>query len=554
MKRELTEILQQALERAGAAGDLPVGETPTWKVELPRNPAHGDFSTNLALVLAKQARRPPRQVAETVLAHLEDPDGLIAGTDVAGPGFVNFRMRPSAWAGVLRTIHEAGADYGRSTVGGGRRVQVEFVSANPTGPLHVGHGRGAAVGDVMARVLEAAGFEVEREYYVNDAGNQMRILGRSVYLRYRELGGDGVDFPDDHYKGAYIRDLAVEVRRDRGDRYDHLPEDVAVAELGAWAGDRILDGIRADLEAFGVRFDRWFSERTLHESGQVDRILEELESSGAAFRADGALWLGTSAHGDEKDRVLVKGDGLKTYFAADIAYHLDKYRRGVDEVVDVWGADHHGYVPRMKAALAAVGIDPARLHVLLVQFVNLLRQGTPVGMSTRAGEFVTLREVVEEVGRDAARFLFLTRSCDTPLDFDLEVAKQQTADNPVYYVQYAHTRIASLFREAARAGVPVPDPGRVDPQRLAGEDEREILKLLYRYPETVEGAATEWEPHRLAYYLQDLAARFHSYYNRNRFLGEAGPVTAARLVLAAGVRQVIANGLGLLGVAAPESM
>ncbi|GAB4257937.1 arginine--tRNA ligase [Deferrisoma sp.] len=555
MRRTLTDLFSQTLDRAVAAGALPdPGRPLPWKVELPRNPEHGDFATNLALVLGAAVKRPPRQVAEILTAHLEDPEGLVASVEVAGPGFLNVRLRPSAWTRVLRDVEREGPAFGRSEAGRGERVQVEFVSANPTGPLHVGHGRGAAVGDVLARLLEFAGYRVEREYYVNDAGNQMRILGRSVLLRCRELAGEPVAFPDDHYRGDYVRDLAREALERFGDEWRAWSEEEAVERLGRWAGERILEGIRDDLEAFGVRFDRWFSETSLHEAGAVEAALRELEQRGEAYRADGALWLRTTAHGDEKDRVLVKSDGSLTYFAADIAYHLDKFARGFDRVVDIWGADHHGYVPRMKASLAAMGIDPDRLEVLLVQFVSLLRGGKPVGMSTRAGEFVTLREVVDEVGRDAARFLFLTRSCDAPLDFDLEVAKAQTADNPVFYVQYAHARISSVFREAEKAGVSVPSAAEAELDRLVEEDERELLKLLYLFPEVVEEAALQREPHRLTFYLQDLAARFHGYYNRYRFLVDDPDLAGARLCLAGAVRRVIANGLGILGVAAPETM
>jgi arginyl-tRNA synthetase len=554
VRESLTDILRSALKRAVEAGLLPNVEHPHWKLDLPRNPAHGDYATNLALVLASAAGMPPRRVAEIVVQNLEDPRGILAGVEVAGPGFINFRLDPVGWTRVLNEIETAGAAYGRSEVGAGRRVQVEFVSANPTGPLHVGHGRGAVVGDVLARVLDAAGFQVEREYYVNDAGNQMRTLGRSVHARYLELLGEKVVLAEDHYRGDYIKDLAQLILDEQGPRYRESSGDSVDEELGSWAGAQILQGIRADLELFGILFDRWFSERELHDSEEVDRILEELEGRGAAYRDAGALWLRTAAHGDEKDRVLVKGDGFKTYFASDIAYHLDKFRRGFDEVVDVWGADHHGYVPRMKAMLAAVGIDSARLQVLLVQFVNLLREGRPVGMSTRAGEFVTLREVTEEVGRDAARFLFLTRSCDAPLDFDLEVAKKQTADNPVFYVQYAHARISSLFREAARAGVEFSAGAVAELGLLDLEEEREILKILNLYPEVVEGAALNREPHRIVYFLQDLAGRFHAYYNKYRFLGVAPGLSAARLQLAAGVGTVIRNALGLLGVGAPRTM
>ncbi len=554
MKETLTDILKRAHERAVARGQLPTGDPPPWRLDLPKNPDHGDYAANLALVLAASARTAPRKVAEILLENLEDREGLVAGAEVAGPGFINFRLRPDAWTRVLGQIEQAGGAYGRCDVGAGRRVQVEFVSANPTGPLHVGHGRGAVVGDVLARVLEAAGFQVAREYYVNDAGNQMRILGRSVYLRCRELAGESAEFPQDHYRGDYIREYAREAMASQGRRYLEIAEGEAVEELGRWAGARILDEIREDLASFGVTFDRWYSERELHDSGEVDRILEDLERRGVAYRSEGALWLRTSQYGDEKDRVLVKGDGLRTYFASDIAYHLDKYRRGFDELVDVWGADHHGYVPRVRAALETVGRDPSTFHVLLVQFVSLLRGGTPVGMSTRAGEFVTLREVVEEVGSDAARFLFLTRSCDTPLDFDLEVAKEQTADNPVFYVQYAHARICSVFREADRAVPPLPRAAGNELGRLSLDEEREILKTLHLFPEVIEGAAINWEPHRLVYYLQDLASRFHGYYNKHRFLSDDRPLSAARLRLAGAVRTVLANGLNLLGVSAPESM
>jgi len=555
VRRTLTDLFSQALERAVTSGELPRPDRQVhWKVELPRNPDHGDFATNLALVLGAAVRMPPRRVAEILVAHLEDPEGLVASAEVAGPGFLNVRLDPLAWTRVLAEVEREGAGYGRSDVGQGRRVQVEFVSANPTGPLHVGHGRGAAVGDVLARLLEFAGFRVEREYYVNDAGNQMRILGRSVWFRCRELAGEAVTFPDDHYRGEYVRDLAREALGVFGSEWKGWSEQEAVERLGRWAGAKILDGIREDLEAFGVRFDRWFSERSLHEAGAVEEALRLLEERGEAYRADGALWLRTTAHGDEKDRVLVKRDGSLTYFAADIAYHMDKLARGFDRVVDIWGADHHGYVPRMKASLAALGEDPDRLEVLLVQFVNLLRAGKPVGMSTRAGEFVTLREVVDEVGRDAARFLFLTRSCDAPLDFDLEVAKAQTADNPVFYVQYAHARVSSVFREAAKAGFERPRAAEADLSRLCVEEERELLKLLYLFPEVVEEAALQREPHRLTFYLQDLAARFHGYYNRHRFLVEDRELARARLCLAAAVQRVIANGLGILGVDAPDAM
>jgi arginyl-tRNA synthetase len=554
VKKTLTDLIAAAYRRAAAAGALPPGDPPSWKLELPKNPQHGDYAANIAMVSAGAAKMPPRKVAEVLLAHIEDPEGILEKTEIAGPGFLNFRFRPTRWHTVLHRIGEEGERYGTSEAGRGKRIQVEFVSANPTGPLHVGHGRGAAVGDTLARILAAAGFDVQREYYVNDAGNQIATLGGSVYLRYLELLGRTVEFPDNYYRGDYIRDVAGDVLRAEGEKYAAMEPAAAVDALGRMAGARILGEIRLDLERFGVRFDNWYSERSLYESGEVSRNLAALEESGAAYRSEGALWLRTTDNGDEKDRVLVRGDGRETYFASDIAYHLEKFRRGFDEVVDIWGADHHGYIPRVRAALKLGGVDPSRLHVLMVQFVTLLRDGAPVSMSTRAGEFVTLEEVVKEVGPDAARFLFLTRSCDAPLDFDLEVAKRQTSDNPVFYVQYAHARIASVKREAKALGIEAKSSSDTDLGPLTLEEEVDLLKLLNFYPEAVEGAALQREPHRLAFYLQDLAARFHPYYNKHRFLGEDPGLTAARLCLIDGVQRVIRNGLGLLGVSAPENM
>jgi arginyl-tRNA synthetase len=554
VKQTLTDIILAAHRRAVEAGDLPATELPPWKLELPKNPAHGDYAANVALVTAGAARMPPRKVAEILLKHLTGVEGMIAGAEIAGPGFINFRLDPGAWHRVLTSIESAGADYGRCDAGRGKKIQVEFVSANPTGPLHVGHGRGAAVGDVLARILAFAGYEVQREYYLNDAGNQIATLGGSTYLRYLELLGREVSFPENFYQGGYIRDIARDVLSAEGSRYAEMPEAEAVQLLGTYAGSRIRKEIEEDLRAFGVEFDNWYSERSLYERGEVARTLKDLEDRGIAYRSEGALWLRTTAHGDEKDRVLVRNDGRETYFASDIAYHLEKFARGFDEVVDIWGADHHGYVPRVRAALSACGVDASKLHVLLVQFVALLREGQPVSMSTRSGEFVTLAEVRNEVGRDAARFLFLTRSCDATLDFDLEVAKRQTSDNPVFYVQYAHARICSVFRGAAEAGIAEPRAAEVTLAPLKLEEEVDILKHLHLFPEVVEAAALQHEPHRVAFYLQELAAKFHPYYNKHRFLTEDAELTRARLALIAGIRTVIRNGLELLGVSFPETM
>ena len=555
MKSKLKRMLVDAVGRAHAGGALPAADTGDMVVEAPKHAAHGDFSTNLAMVTAKSQRMAPRRIAEIVLAHLEDPEGLLADTAIAGPGFVNFFIRPEAWAPVLARIHAAGERYGAGDLGRGRRVQVEFVSANPTGPLHVGHGRGAAVGDAVANILAMAGWDVRREYYINDSGRQIRTLGRSVHLRYLEICGRTVDFPADCYQGDYIRALAEEIRAARGDDLLAMDEAAAVEACARHAAGAILAGIRRDLEDFGVRFDQWFSEQGLFDAGRVEAAIDALRHRGIVYEKEGALWCGTSAFGDEKDRVVVRNNGLTTYFASDIAYHRDKFRRGFERVIDVWGADHHGYIPRMTAAVEASGQRRDQFRVILVQLVNLLRGGQPVAMSTRAGEFVTLADVVAEVGRDAARFIFLTRHYESPLDFDLELAKQQTNDNPVYYVQYVHARIASILRKAADDyGIETVTP---DPEALAALDTPEdvqLIKALAGYPEVVAAAAEMLEPHRVTFFLMDLAAAFHAYYNRHRVLVEDPRVAAGRLLLVRTVQQIIANGLGLLGVSAPERM
>ncbi|TAL16744.1 arginine--tRNA ligase [bacterium] len=554
MKKTLTDLIVKAHRLAVSKGELPDGELPAWKIELPKNPEHGDYAANIAMTLAGAAKLPPRKVAQLLLDNLSDPEGVLQSFEIAGPGFINFRFRPARWQEVVRDIEREGEKFGHSGAGKGKRVQVEFVSANPTGPLHVGHGRGAAVGDILAKIMSAAGYRVDKEYYINDAGNQIATLGGSVYLRYLEQHGRQVSFPENFYQGEYIKEIARDKCSEEGGRYLEMEEAEAIDALGRYAGARILREIKEDLERFGVTFDNWYSERSLYESGEVARVLKELEESGAAYRQDGALWLRTSAYGDEKDRVMVRADGRETYFASDIAYHFEKFRRGYDEVVDIWGADHHGYIPRIKAALKASGRDPEALHVLMVQLVNLLREGKPVSMSTRSGEFVTLQEVYEEVGVDAARFLFLTRSSDTTLDFDIEVAKRQTADNPVFYVQYANARIRSVLREAKTTGIEVPGAAAADLSPLVTEDELEIIKFLHYFPEVVEGAALYLEPHKVAYYLQDLAARFHQYYNKHRFLVDDQKLCLARLCLISAISRVIVNGLALLGVSSPESM
>ena len=554
MKDRIRGLLADAARRAHTAGALPSGDFPAIEIEVPKVEAHGDFATNFAMVMAKIQRMAPRRIAETIIAHLDGASDLIAKTEIAGPGFINFHIQPAAWAPLLKAIPAAGERYGAADIGRGRKVQVEFVSSNPTGPLHVGHGRGAAVGDAVANILAFCGYDVQREYYINDSGRQIRTLGLSVLLRYRALLGQRVDFPEDGYQGDYIRDLAREIQSREGDGLLSRDEDEALMTCARFAAERIIAGIRQDLLDFGVVFDRWFSEQSLYDSGRVADCIQRFRDAGQVYESEGALWFKTSPYGDEKDRVVVRGNGRTTYFASDIAYHQEKFERGFDRVIDVWGADHHGYIPRMKASVAASGIDPERFEVILVQLVNLLRAGAPVAMSTRAGEFVTLQDVVNEVGRDAARFIFLTRHYANTLDFDLEVAKQKTNDNPVYYVQYVHARIASIRRKAQANGIDAADGGDASLARLDTAEDVTLIKHLVRYPEAVAAAARQMEPHRITFYLMNLAGAFHYYYNKQRVLVEDPVTSRGRLYLVAAVQAVIRNGLTLLGVSAPERM
>jgi arginyl-tRNA synthetase len=554
IKIRVLDILAQALERCCERGLFQVPPDFELQLEVPRNEVHGDFATNVALSLAAPNRRSPRDIAGAFVEALGDGDGLFARVEVAGPGFVNLSISQAAWLQVIREIHREGEQYGRSNLGRGRYVQVEFVSANPTGPLHVGHGRGAATGDVLARILAATGHRVEREYYINDAGTQMETLGRSVFLRYRQLLGHEEPFPESCYQGAYIRNLAGWMRETYGDAYVDAIEEEVLSIFSDVAGERILECIREDLTQFDVHYDRWFSEKSLYENGAVDRVLAALEAGGHLYEKDGARWFRSTALGDEKDRVVVRANGMTTYFASDLAYHHDKFQRGFELVINLWGADHHGYVPRIQAGVAALGKGGDALKVLLVQLVNLFRRGEQVAMSTRAGEFVTLRDVMDEVGRDAARFMFLTRRSDSPLDFDLELAKEQSADNPVYYVQYAHARISSVMRLAEERGLCLPEEVHAALDRLSLPEELALLKQLSMYPEVVENSACFLEPHRIPYYLTQLASVFHSYYNRHRIIQADRDLAQARLYLVQAIRIVLRNALELLGVSAPETM
>jgi arginyl-tRNA synthetase len=560
MKERVRKLVREALQDTVFGGEPLSAEADSFVVEKPKDPSHGDLATNAALVLAQSLKKPPREIAEALVPRLQAYSQVFEEVEVAGPGFINFRLAPSMLKETLRSVLASGEAYGRSSVGEGRAVQVEFVSANPTGPLHVGHGRGAAVGDVLASLLKAAGFDVQKEYYINDVGTQMELLGRSTYFRYCQALGKDIPFPEDGYRGEYILEIArLLIERD-GPAHLGADADAVLPLFTSFATEHILKEIQADLKDFGVVYDRWFSEKSLFDSGRLEQTLAALQEAGYLYERDGARWFNSSALGDEKDRVVVRENGQPTYLASDIAYHIEKYERGFEVVIDVWGADHHGHVARMKAAMRALGQDPEALSVLLVQFVTLLRGGEPVSMSTRAGEFVTLREVMDEVGRDAARFFFLMRRSDSHLDFDLELAKKKTAENPVFYVQYAHARICSILKEAAGRGVPLPEVESTELGPLRLPEERSLMVTVLRFQELVAEAAQAYEPHRLVFYLQELASQFHQYYNRGntdpkcRVLGPEEGVTAARLVLVQAVKQVLANALGMLGVDAPEAM
>ncbi|MBL0714788.1 MAG: arginine--tRNA ligase [Desulfosarcina sp.] len=554
MKERIRNLLAAAAGRAHAAGALPSDDFPAIEIEEPKIETHGDFSTNIAMIMAKTQKMAPRRIAEIILAHLDGQTDLIAETAIAGPGFINFFIQPSAWAPLLKAIPAAGRRYGAADLGRGQKIQVEFVSSNPTGPLHVGHGRGAAVGDAVANTLAFCGYDVQREYYINDSGRQIRTLGLSVLLRYKALNGQAVDFPEDCYQGDYILDLARELQSREGRALLTQAEEAALMTCARFAADKIITGIRRDLMDFGVQFDQWFSEQSLYDGGRVAACIRSFRDTGQVYEKDGALWFKTSAFGDEKDRVVRRSNGRTTYFASDIAYHQEKFERGFERVIDVWGADHHGYIPRMKASVAASGIDPDRFEVILVQLVNLLRGGEPVAMSTRAGEFVTLQDVVHEVGCDAARFIFLTRHHANTLDFDLDLAKQKSNENPVYYVQYVHARIASIRRKATENGTGEGDGSEACLARLDTPEDVALIKHLIRYPAAIAAAARQMEPHRITFYLMNLAGAFHSYYNRQRVLVDDPVTSRGRLYLVTAVQAVIRNGLTLLGVSAPERM
>lgn len=558
MKKQLDVLLKSTLTKCFDEGQLRSCPVPGYVIEVPNNPEHGHFATNLALSLSASQKRAPRDIARILIENLEDPGQLLESVDVAGPGFINFRIAPQQWCRVLKAAVRRADEYGKSDMGRGDRVLVEFVSANPTGPLHLGHGRGAALGDTLCRVLAFCGYQVVREFYINDAGLQIQMLGESIWARIRQMEAPDVPFPENGYHGDYVRELARNIAQDAA--LAGISDGEAQQYCARRGKEILLAEIQADLHRFRVSFDVWYSERTLHDTGRLDQALKDVKGAGFVYEDDGALWIRTSAFGDDKDRVIRKQDGEYTYFASDIAYHLKKHQKGFTRAINIWGADHHGYVPRMKAALAAHGIQPDWLSVMLIQLVKLWQGGREVKMSKRAGSFVTLKELIDDVGVDAIRFVFLAKHHDSTLDFDINQVKKQDSDNPVFYVQYAHARLCSIFRKAEAAGVSLPDyPASLD-RYLVLDEELALIRMIDAFPSRLEDISRSLEPHRLTYYLTELAAGFHKYFNlgtkvpAHRILTDDPGRTQARLFLTKGIKTVIANGLRLLGVSAPEKM
>jgi len=583
LKQIITDLIAQALRELEQASQIPSELNANIQVTPARDPGQGDFASNIALTLAKAVGTPPQALAELIVGKLDAID-TIEKVEVAGPGFINFFVASAASHSIINRILEQGTEFGSSAIGQESKIQVEFVSANPTGPLHVGHGRGAAIGATLANLLGFIGYEVQKEYYVNDAGRQMHILATSVWLRYLELCGETISFPSNGYQGDYVWDIAATLHRENAARFQKpVLEVMADVSEDAPAGDKekhiddlienaqtllgdtgyrvvfdlalvtLVDVIRNDLHAFGVDFENWFSERSLSDDGLIEQAIQRLQDKGSVYKQDGALWFRSTDFGDEKDRVVRRENGQTTYFASDIAYHMNKFDRGFDKVINIWGADHHGYTPRVKAALSALGYDADNLEVQLVQFANLFEHGQKISMSTRSGEFVTLRQLREDVGLDAARFFYVMRKSEQHMDFDLDLAREQSNDNPVYYVQYAHARICSVRRQCVERGI---NPAVQDAnlERLENAHEQALVKQLSQFPERVEAAALRREPHLVVTYLRELANHFHSWYNAHQFIVDDAELRAARLALASAVQQVLSNGLGLMGVSAPETM
>lgn len=552
---EVKQALIAEIKRAAVAAGLADEEQlPEIVLETPREKVHGDFSTNLAMQLTRIAKQNPRQIADKIVNHIQRDEVYVDRIEIAGPGFINFYMDKSFLYGVIHQIEQSGDDFGRVGIGNGTKIQVEFVSANPTGSLHLGHARGAAFGDSLCNLLDFAGYEVTREYYINDAGNQIMNLAKSIEARYKQALGHEAEMPEDGYYGEDIIEFARQLVERDGDLYLSWSEEERLQYFRSYGLEQELAKIRRDLERFRVRFDVWTSETALYESGAVEAVLQELRDKGETYEADGAVWLRTTDYGDDKDRVLVKNDGSYTYLTPDIAYHKDKYKRGFDRLINIWGADHHGYIPRMKAAMEALGYSPDRLTVLVTQMVSLYQGGEKVKMSKRTGKAVTMEDLMDEVGVDAIRYFFAMRGIDSHLDFDMDLAVSQSNDNPVYYVQYAHARICSIFRQAEEQGIRLPGFDEIDLKKLGSEQEFDLLRKLGELPEEVKEAAELHAPHRLIRYIYELASMFHSYYKAERIITDDPAQTHARLALVDCVRTVLRNVLRLIGVSAPERM
>ncbi|WP_372633291.1 arginine--tRNA ligase [Cohnella sp.] len=552
LQLSVKEALADAALAAGLVADK--GELPVIALEVPKDKAHGDLATNLAMQLTKIAKRNPRQIAEAIIGKLEKGRAYIQSAEIAGPGFINFRLDKSYLYPVVGEALAQGDKYGYIDAGQGKKVQVEFVSANPTGSLHLGHARGAAVGDALCSVLSAAGYEVTREYYINDAGNQVNNLAKSLEARYRQALGQEAEMPEDGYYGEDIVGFAKELAEEEGNRLLSLSDEERFSFFRRYGLDKELAKIKRDLARFGVRFDEWYSETSLYESGKVIEVLDALRAKGHVYDQDGAVWLASTTFGDDKDRVLVKNDGSYTYLTPDAAYHMDKYKRGYDQMINIWGADHHGYIPRMKAAMAAMGNDPDKLTVLIAQMVSLFQNGEKVKMSKRTGKAITMEDLMDEVGVDAIRYFFTMRSMDSHLDFDMDLAVSKSNENPVFYVQYAHARICSIFRQAEEQGVAVRNWTEVDLTRLTAEQELDLLRKVGELPETIAEAARIYAPHAIIRYVYELASQFHSYYKAERVITEDAEQSQARLQLLAAIRIAIANALALVGVSAPDKM
>ncbi|MBS1111938.1 MAG: argS [Nitrospirae bacterium] len=551
MKNEVIKAVREALE------SLNLENIPDIEVEIPKDESHGDVATTIAMNLAKPLKKSPKKIAEDILIKIKEAPGPFEKIEIAGPGFINFTYKKEYYIEKLEELLQKGHEFFRTDIGRGKRVQIEYVSANPTGPLHIGHGRGAAVGNALCNLLSSAGYDVESEFYVNDAGMQVKLLGLSVYTIYQQMSGNKIPFPENGYKGDYVKDISMEIRGKAGDKYLNKTFEECETVFTGFAYKKMLANISHDLREFGIGFDRWQSEKELYDKGAVKDALERLKEKGLTYEKDGALWFRSTDFGDDKDRVVVKKDGEFTYFASDIAYHKEKLDRGFDTIIDIWGADHHGYIPRIRSVLRAFGLPEENFKVILVQIVSLLREGQPVQMSKRSGEFITLREVMDEVGADIAKFIFLTRRSDSHLDFDIETAKKESSENPVFYVQYAFARISSIFKQAAERRVQEfrsPGVQKMDLSVLSKDDEISLIKKLLHYQMIFEGAVLSYEPHRITFYLQELARLFHSYYNKHRVLSDDDKLTVARLYICKSVQIVLKEGLNILGVKAPERM